>query len=117
MKKLMLALILCFTSVTSLTAQDQESQVEPGISLILQVNCLPSSVLPQMNALVGFSPAYRGLTNVTAFSPNGGTMPLQAPMMILTNPDNGTYSFVMFFGDQLEIVCPLTGGTEFSEFE
>ena len=117
MKKLMLALILCFASVTSSTAQDQQPQGEPGLSLILQVNCLPSAVLPQMNALVGFKPAYRGLTNVTAFAPTGGTMPLQAPMMILTNPDDGTYSFVMFFGEQLEIVCPLTGGTEFSEFE
>ena len=117
MKKLMLALMLCFTSATGSIAQDQESQAEPGLSLILQVNCLPSSVLPQMNALVGFEPTYRGLTNVTAFAPSGGTMPLQAPMMILTNPENGTYSFVMFFGEQLEIVCPLTGGTDFSEFE
>ena len=117
MKKLILALMLGFASVTSSIAQDQGSQDELGLSLRLQVNCLPSSVLPEMNALVGFKPTYRGLTNVTAFSPEGGTMPLQAPMMILTNPDNGTYSFVMFFGEQLEIVCPLTGGTEFSEFE
>lgn len=113
----MLAVLLCFTISTSSFAQSQEPQSEPGLSLVLQVNCLPSSVLPQMNAVVGFAPKYRGLTNVTAFSPSGETMPLQAPMMILTNPENGTYSFVMFFGNQLEIACPLTGGTDFSEFE
>lgn len=116
-KSLLLASFLCVTGFTSSVAQQQQPQAQQqpnAVKMQIQVTCTKSEDFLAGNEQWGEDPMFMGTAGVSSLEANGEARTVVTPMMILTNLDTGTYTFVLLFGENGEVVCPLTGGSKFS---
>lgn len=113
-RSLLLASLLSVTGFTSSVAQEQQPQTQPkAVNMQIQVTCTKSDDFLSGNEKWDEDPMFMGSAGVSSLEEDGEVSTVVTPMMILTNLDTGTYTFVLLFGENGEIVCPLTGGSRF----
>jgi len=111
MKRFLLALILCIAGFTHTVAQAQQSPEQA--EMLLKISCVETPVFFQSNKKWKEIPMFRGTAYIEAIAPDGGLTSLNPPFTILANLDTGTYTMILMFGTEWQVVCPLTGGVEF----